>query len=95
MTKYPCRCWSCWSRRTLKKPLREYVRPPKCLVCGARKLFLCKDRLPSRRGRKQKCTCTGYHFPHRKGSKWCHENPKLEQLYEQHERKQARRVAYA
>lgn len=95
MTKYPCRCRACWSRRTLKKPLRLYVRPPKCLVCGARKMFLCKDRLPSK-NRKKTCYCTGYHFPHRKGSKWCHENPKLEQVWGEYERKTiVRRVAYA
>jgi len=28
-----------------------------------------------RRGKQQKCNCGGYHFPHRRGSKYCELNP--------------------
>lgn len=74
----PHRCRACWARRTLSMMVSEYVRPPKCRKCGATKMFFCKDRVASRHGRKLKCNCGGYHFPHRKGSKHCHENPNVE-----------------
>lgn len=75
----PSRCTKCGTRRTLHKQFKYYVRPPTCKKCGHRRFYL--DRWMLRRGREQKCNCTGYHFPHRKASKWCYENPLLEQLY--------------
>lgn len=80
----PCRCTKCQTRKTLHKPFRYYVRPPKCPKCGNKKWYLYRWML--RRGREQKCNCTGYHFPHRKGSKWCWENPMLEELMEREKR---------
>jgi len=77
--RLPHRCGKCWKRVTLAKPLAEYIRPPKCKGCGSTKLFLCKDRLPQRWGRKKKCNCGGWWFPHRKGCKGCYESPTIEQ----------------
>ena len=74
-----CRCWKCWKRRTLDKRPDDYIRAPKCFKCGSKgTLFICKDRLPSRWGRKHLCNCSGYWFNHRKGSKFCDFNPNVE-----------------
>lgn len=86
----PCRCTKCDKRKTLHKRPQHYVRPPKCPRCGNRRWTL--DKWMLRRGRLQKCNCTGYHFPHRKGSKWCYENPKLQELMETEQRQQKRRA---
>lgn len=76
----PHRCWRCDLRRTLSKRLDDYVRTPKCKRCGTRSLYLCKDRLAKNWGRKHKCNCGGYWFPHRKGSKWCEHHPRANEL---------------
>lgn len=86
MASCPCRCWRCWTRRTLPKPLSEYVRTPKCKICGTTLLFVCKDRLPSRWGHKRRCNCNGYYFPHRKGGGWCEHNPLIEERHQQQRR---------
>lgn len=65
---YRCRRRSCSARRTLRKKLEQYVREPKCRECGGE---LRLDRWKMKDHKKAKCTCDGYHFPHRKGSKWC------------------------
>ena len=75
----PCRCSRCNKRRTLAKHPDLYLREPKCRACGFR-LYICKDRLPSRHGWKHKCNYGGWWFPHRKGSGFCWENPRAEQL---------------
>lgn len=76
----PCRCSRCNKRRTLAKHPKFYLREPKCRACGFR-LYICRDRLPARHGRKQKCNCGGWWFPHRKGSGFCWENPMAEKLH--------------
>lgn len=86
MASVPCRCWRCNTRQTKAKPLGEYVRPPKCKACGKPALFVCKDRLARKHDRKKLCNCSGYHFKHRKGSKWCQKNPNADVVY-QEERK--------
>jgi hypothetical protein len=77
----PHRCVRCEARKTLSRLWTEYLRPPKCGVCGYPRLYPCPDRLASKWGRKHGCNCGGYHFKHRKGSKFCHENPNVEQHY--------------
>lgn len=52
-------------------------------------MFFAKDRVAKRWGKKQACNCQGYWFQHRKGSKWCHNNPDIEQVHLAFERKAA------
>lgn len=83
----PCRCWRCWARRTLPKHPDRYVRPPKCLQCRKRTMFVCKERRSRKDKRNQKCNCSigvlGYPFTHRKGSKWCEHNPDINKLMQE------------
>jgi hypothetical protein len=66
---YRCTKSSCRQRRTLKRPIEQYVREPRCLACGGR---LSYDPEPKRRHNQEKCVCDGYHFPHRRGTEpWC------------------------
>lgn len=67
---YPYRCSreACKVRRSLKRKAEEYVRTPRCRVCGSR---LRLDRTAMKDRRRKKCYCDGYPFIHRKGSKWC------------------------
>jgi hypothetical protein len=58
----------CGARRTLKKPIEQYVRRPHCLRCGMDSLKPVKER---KRNTFRACYCDGYHYPHSKGSKWC------------------------
>lgn len=81
MATVKCRCWRCWARRDLSKPPSHYVRLPKCKGCGMPSLFVDRFIGTKRDKRMKKCNCTGYHFTHRRGSKWCHHNPSIEQLH--------------
>jgi hypothetical protein len=56
---------------------------PKCPSCGARKWHADVWRQENEKGRKPMCLCSGYHFPHRKGSKFCHHNPSVEKHMEE------------
>lgn len=76
--RLPHRCVKCEHRKTLSRPWVAYTRPPKCEACGYHRLYPCRDRLPHRHGRIKACNCGGYHFQHRKGSKYCHHNPNAE-----------------
>lgn len=63
---------ACDTRRTLAKPLNDYLRPPRCTVCGKRKYRVDVSRTLERgRYRRKPCNCGEYPFPHRVGSKWC------------------------
>ena len=73
----PHRCVKCEQRRTLTQLWERYQRPPACRGCGYYRLYACRDRLPGRWGGKHKCQCGGYHFPHRKGSRFCEANPRV------------------
>lgn len=85
----PCRCGhtvagkTCFARRTLAKAPADYSAPrymPLCHYCGARKWFVDKWRARHEVwGNGNTCDCGGYHFPHRKGSKFCYHNPNAEQ----------------
>lgn len=80
-TKIHCRCLNCEHRQALRHKPVWYVRPPQCNVCGKRRWYVDKwmmgrDTSP-RTG--MGCMCGGYHFIHRKGSKFCYEHPNAEQ----------------
>lgn len=78
---YACRCRNsaCQARRTLSKHPDEFVRPPRCKSCGSQQWRWDKHRDKVEKN-KRPCGCSGYWFAHRKGSKWCHNNPKIEGL---------------
>jgi len=76
---------NCRSRRSLPKMLAFYVKEPKCLACGRNTLTLDKHRMKKEVGPEaNNCFCDGYHFPHRKGSKWCRDStsPPTEEDYQ-------------
>lgn len=68
---YPYRCGrdGCRQRVSLRRKLETYVRPRLCPSCGHDSLKL--DRWKMRDHKASRCNCNGYHFIHRKGSKWC------------------------
>jgi hypothetical protein len=74
------RCMSCRGRNTLRQPIDHYLRPPKCRHCswvekpGAKRFYV--DKL--RQFRTDYCSCEGYHYRHRAGSKFCTSNPQYE-----------------
>lgn len=76
--RMPHRCVKCEARRTLPKLWTDYQRPPRGQVCGYYRLYPCQDRLAHRWGRVKACNCGGYWFKHRKGSRFCYENPNAE-----------------
>jgi hypothetical protein len=79
--RMPHRCISCGHRKTLSRLWSDYIRPPKCEHCGYYRLTPCRDRLAANWGRKHACNCGGYWFKHRKGSRFCYQNPNAEQHY--------------
>lgn len=81
---------ACDTRRTLAKPLQQYVTPPACRCCGRRRHYRVDVSRTLERGRyrKKPCTCYEYPFPHRLGSGLCMHNPRKptpEQRQEMHE----------
>lgn len=69
---YHCRCRVCQARQVKPRHPDEYLRGPRCRQCG-RVNTLRVDKWANNRWRWEKtCTCGGYHFPHRMGSRWCH-----------------------
>jgi DNA-directed RNA polymerase subunit RPC12/RpoP len=71
---YIYRCSRCRTRNSFKQPLEDYRRAKKCRACGYTKFYWDKER-----NRKADfCTCNGYHFNHRRGSKFCWANPQYE-----------------
>lgn len=95
---FPCRCYNrikgkvCFTRKSLRMRPEQYAdawRQPKCPSCGARKWHVDKYRVRKEMGWKPMCNCGGYHFYHRKGSKFCYHHPNAEQhhveRYEHHE----------
>ena len=60
----------CGARKTLKKRIEEYVRRPRCPGCGKDTLKFDPYKKPY--NTKNKCSCDGISFPHRKGTEpWC------------------------
>lgn len=72
----------CGQRKTLAKHPDDYIRLPKCPACGAQNWMIDKWRLKHEvRGNGDVCRCGGYHFQHRKGSKYCYEHPDAEKIH--------------
>lgn len=87
--RLPHRCCRCQARRTLARRWSLYIRPPKCRVCGYARLKPCFDRL--KQVRRQRCKCEGYHFPHRRGSRFCEHNPQYAEHQEhRHQQREER-----
>lgn len=83
----PVRCFNriggtvCFTRRSLSRPPSQYSAEryiPRCPSCGARKWMIDKYRVRRELGPRNTCYCGGYHFIHRKGSKYCEHNPNYE-----------------
>ncbi|MBR8027804.1 hypothetical protein KDX27_22630 [Burkholderia cenocepacia] len=70
MPRCHVRCLHCEARRCLPRLLSQYVRPPRCRVCGKR-LYRVDRWMNQRDTRKMRCDCSGYWFPHRRGSLFC------------------------
>lgn len=63
------RCRQCRARRVLRQPLAFYLREPHCQACGG---TLLPDIYRTRtHGTVKPCCCDGYHFPHKRGSRYC------------------------
>ena len=58
----------CQGRKTLKKPIEQYVRVPTCPNCKGPLYF---DKRRKEETQKNKCQCDGYPYPHKRGSKFC------------------------
>lgn len=77
------RCANCNTRHALAKPLKDYVRVPRCRCCQRRHwwqdVFRERRKAAERRGQcyPGRCGCGAYHFPHRRGSGYCTYNHKL------------------
>lgn len=69
------RCTHCWTRRTLSKPVEEYVTPPKCRCCGRKLKYRDKYREKAELTTPP-CNCGDPVYPHRPGSSvWCASHP--------------------
>lgn len=63
--------------------MSSYVRLPKCPHCGSKTRHKLKSERKvdpkyypvGRQDASETCNCSGYHFPHRKGSKHCDHHP--------------------
>lgn len=79
-TSVACRCnrWACQHRRRLPKHPDEYSqrRYLTCHQCGKGMYRPDSYRNAGKEWRRP-CTCSNYHFPHRKGSAYCTHNPNL------------------
>ena len=82
---WPCRCRrkACQARQNKRYRPESYTRAPKCRACGKGLLRVDEYRQRAERHnaaavcRPDRTGCCGYHFPHRRGSKWCDANPAL------------------
>jgi len=62
---------NCGARKTLKKPIEQYVRKPMCPSCGKDKLKSVNTREKAR-NKKRMCNCGECSFPHHMGTEpWC------------------------
>jgi len=76
---FPCRCSNCRTRRSLRRRPADYIRQPACAVCGKRNWYIDRYRIKVEMAYSRSCNCGGYHFIHRKGSKYCDHHPNVEQ----------------
>jgi hypothetical protein len=70
MSRFHTRCRKCETRRVLPRHPEKYERQPQCRCCGARD-FRVDAWMMKRDTRTIACTCSGYWFWHRRGSKYC------------------------
>lgn len=70
---YVYKCNRCKTRNSFIKPLEWYIRPKMCRHCKWLNFHV--DSEAMRRRRARPCTCAGCHYPHRRGSSVCFENP--------------------
>lgn len=81
----PCRCLTrvngvkCTQRKSLAKHPRDYKRQPECPQCHQRHWYVETYRLKKEMGYRPACECGGYHFRHRRGSKFCYYHPNAEE----------------
>lgn len=83
MLRFPCRCNVCRKRKTLKNHPDWYIKPKKCSCGGILKVDSYRKTIENK---KSKCTCDGYHFPHKYKSKWCNHNTSLKTIEDLNER---------
>jgi hypothetical protein len=73
------RCGACRARRSLRRELWQYLRPPRCRECSAVDWRLDLSRYREwqhRTGVFDTCYCGELHHPHRiGGSVWCLHHP--------------------
>lgn len=60
----------------------DYVRQPKCRMCGKGLLII--DRYRIKVENKTPCKCWGYSFPHARGRGFCEHNHNLSPIAQQH-----------
>lgn len=70
---YPCRCTRCRGRVTLRHHPDWYIRRhhAHCPRCRSDTLIVDQHRPSGAEARRVTCYCTGYPFPHRRGSLLC------------------------
>lgn len=71
----------CKQRRTLKRHPHQYIIVPRCKGCGGTAYRIDTYRRDVERQVKP-CTCSQYHFPHRRGAGLCIHNPNVTEEYE-------------
>jgi hypothetical protein len=67
---YRCSRETCKARRTFRQRVEHYLRAPRCAGCGGVAWRWDRHRALVEMQRTP-CTCPGYAFRHRKGSKFC------------------------
>lgn len=70
-----CRCRACGARQMKAMHPDEYQVRIRCKRCRRFDTLRIDQWADRREWRKQTCRCDGYHFPHRRNSKWCNHNP--------------------
>lgn len=65
---WPCRCWRCNARYSQDRN-PEHEDPPILCLCGGKVRVDWYRKNKERKGKT--CSCDGYRFPHRTGSKDC------------------------
>jgi hypothetical protein len=78
-TVYQRKTVQCGARQTLAKNPKDYIRLPKCRQCGGQTWMVDRNRIRRLRSGVDICGCGGYHFQHRRGSKFCYHHPNAEQ----------------
>lgn len=53
-----------------KRATQEYVYKKHCRHCGYDKFYVDRERVSRR-----PCSCSGLHYPHRPGTRYCEKNP--------------------